>query len=553
LDDGVRLDARREERRRQQAEHKRENFLHAVNPPELSEGLSLYPFRVKREVAGAAAIVFVASFCLLVIELVAGRILAPYVGVSLYTWTSIIGVVLAGISIGAWAGGALADRYDTRSLLPLLLLLGSAASFAIVPLSNVMGSDSFPAPQNSLMLRVLTLAALIFFVPSCILGMVSPVAVKMALRDLAQTGHVVGRIYAVSTVGSILGTFATGFFLIARFGTRAILLGVAVLLLLCAAATLFGARRKVVVLALLTILVGCAVASNHFGLMGAPLAEDSKYFKETNYYTIRVQERTRIDGMGKLETLILDQLVHSLNDPEHPCFLAYSYLRLFEDLIRWKAQDGRPVNLLFLGGGGYTLPRCIQQTLPNANIDVVEIDPGVTAAAYDYLGVRPGVRIRTVNADARWFLMRTNRRYDIIFGDAFNDISIPYHLTTREFLELQKDHLLPGGLLAANVIDNVPRGDFLPSYLSTIQSVFGRANATVLAERESYARDLQSTLIVVAGNLGFQIPQNAVSVPQRDIDEAFRRGRWTILTDDYAPVDNLVAPLFAERIRYHRR
>jgi predicted membrane-bound spermidine synthase len=519
----------------------------------LSEGLSLYSVRVRREVAGAAGIVFVASFCLLVIELVAGRILAPYVGVSLYTWTSIIGVVLAGISIGAWAGGTLADRYDARSLLPLLLLLGSAASFAIVPLSNLIGSDSFPAPQNSLMLRVLTLAALIFFVPSCILGMISPVAVKMALRDLTQTGHVVGRIYAVSTVGSILGTFATGFFLIARFGTRAILVGVAAVLLLCAGATLIGARRKIAVMALLPILVGCAVASNQFGLMQTPLAFGSKYYKETNYYTIRVEERTRIDGMGKLETLILDQLVHSLNDPENPCFLAYSYLRTFEELIRWKAESGRPLNLLFLGGGGYTLPRCIESTLAKASIDVVEIDPGVTAAAFDYLAMPRRTRIRTFNADARWFLLRTNRRYDIIFGDAFNDISIPYHLTTREFIELQKDHLAPGGVLAANVIDNVPRGDFLPSYLRTIESVFGRGKATVLAEREGYARDSQSTLVVVAGNLGFHFPESAVSVPQADIDEAFRRGRWTILTDDYAPVDNLVAPLFAERIRYQRR
>jgi predicted membrane-bound spermidine synthase len=513
----------------------------------------LYSCRVKREVAFAAAIVFIASFCLLVIELVAGRILAPYVGVSLYTWTSIIGVVLAGISIGAWIGGALADRYDARSLLPLMLLLGSAASFAIVPLSNLIGSDAFPAPQNSLMLRVITFAALIFFLPSCILGTISPVAVKLALRDLARTGNVVGRIYAVSTVGSILGTFATGFFLIARFGTRAILLGIAAVLLVCAAATLIGARRKAAVLALMPLLAGCAFATNHFGLMASPLEEGSKYFKETSYYTIRVEERTRIDGSGKLETLILDQLVHSLNDPEHPCFMAYSYLRTFQDLIEWKAQGGRPLHLLFLGGGGYTLPRCIAQTMPGVSIDVVEIDPGVTKTAYQLLGLRSDSWIHSTNDDARWFLMRSKQRYDIIFGDAFNDISIPYHLTTREFLQLQKDHLLPGGLIASNVIDNVPRGDFLPSYLATVRNVFGSNNATVLAEKDGYARGAQSTLVVVAGNLGFHFPEAAVSVPQRDIDDAFRRGRWTILTDDYAPVDNLVAPLFAERIHYQRR
>ena len=508
---------------------------------------------MKREVAVAAAVVFIASFCLLVIELVAGRILAPYVGVSLYTWTSIIGVVLAGISIGAWAGGALADRYDTRSLLPLLLVLSSAASFAIVPLANAVSSDRFPAPQSSLMLRVLTLAAIIFFVPSCILGTISPVAVKMALRDLARTGHVVGRIYAVSTVGSILGTFATGFFLIARFGTHAILFGVAIVLLLCAAGTLIGARRRAVVLALLPVLVGCAVASTRVDFLRSPLAADSKEFKETNYYTIRVEERTRIDGSGKLETLILDQLVHSLNDPLHPCFLAYSYLRTFQDLVQWKAESGRPLHLLFLGGGGYTLPRCIAATMANVDVDVVEIDPGVTRTAIDFMGVRLGPTLHSTNEDARWFLMRSRRRYDIIFGDAFNDISIPYHLTTREFVELQKEHLMPGGVMASNVIDNVPRGDFLPSYLRTVQSVFGDRNVTVLAERDGYARDAQSTLVVVAGNLGFHFPESAVSVPRRDIDDAFRRGHWTLLTDDYAPVDNLVAPLFAERMHYQRR
>src|SRR5439155_3245349 len=118
----------------------------------------------------------------------------------------------------------------------------------IVPLANLMGTGRLPAPENSLMLRVLALAAIIFFLPSCLLGMISPVAVKIALRDLAETGHVVGRIYAVSTVGSILGTFATGFYLIAEFGTHAILLSVAAVLLICAGATLFGARRKAIVL-----------------------------------------------------------------------------------------------------------------------------------------------------------------------------------------------------------------------------------------------------------------------------------------------------------------
>lgn len=513
----------------------------------------MYSFGVRREVLGATAIVFIGSFCLLVIELVAGRILAPYVGVSLYTWTSIIGVVLAGISIGAWAGGAIADRFDPRSVLPLVLLLSAAAAFAIVPLVNLIQSAWFLLPQNSLMLRVLSLAAIIFFLPSCLLGMISPIAVKIALRDLAKTGHVVGRIYAVSTVGSILGTFATGFYLISRFGTRAILLGVAGVLLMCAALTLLGARRKVPILALMLAAISCAMVLNRSDVMATPLARNAKFFQETDYYTIRVEERTRIDGAGKLDTLVLDQLVHSLNDPVRPCYLAYGYLQIFDELLRWKAQGGRPLDILFVGGGGYTLPRCIEVALPTAKIDVVEIDPGVTAVSYDLLGLPRRTRIHTINADARWFLMRSNRQYDMIFGDAFNDLSIPFHLTTREFVELQRRHLRPGGVLATNVIDNVPSGDFLPSYVQTIREVFGRDDVAVLADRESYVRGAQATLVIVAGAGRFQPQDRGMIVPTRDLEDAFRRRRWTVLTDDYAPVDNLLAPLFAERVQYQRR
>ena len=501
---------------------------------------------MKREVVRAAVIVFVASFCLLVIELVAGRILAPHVGVSLYTWTSIIGVVLAGISIGAWIGGVLADRFDPNAILPILLTLAAAASFAIVPLANLIGADVLPLPESSLMLRVLALSAIIFFLPSFLLGTISPVAVKMALRDLAQTGHVVGRIYAVSTVGSILGTFATGFFLIARFGTHAILIGVACVLLICAAATF---RRKIAAVAILPLAAACVFASQR---MQSPLERGSAYFKETSYFTIRVEHRTALDGVRPLETLILDQLVHSLDDPASPCYLAYGCLNIFHELVQWKAQRGPPLELLFIGGGGYTLPRCVESTFPGARIDVAEIDPGVTDVAYRFMGLPRNTRVHTANVDARWFLMRSDRKYDIIFGDAFNDISVPYHLTTREFIALQKRHLKPGGVLATNIIDNVAFGDFFPSYLMTTRAVFGD-DVVVLGDRENYGRDAQSTLVVIASGRGFQSQGRGIVLPQGDVAEAVDRGRWTILTDDHAPVDNLLAPLFVERLRYQKR
>jgi hypothetical protein len=192
-------------------------------------------------------VVFVASGCTLVLELVAGRVLAPFVGVSVHTWTGIIGVVLAGISLGNYLGGVLADRGGAGRLLALLLVAGGLTSLAIPLLASGLGPI---APRTyPVVLRIVLLTTALFFLPSLLLGMVPPVAVKAALGDLGRAGHVVGRIYAASTAGSLAGTFLTGFVLIAHFGTRAIVLatGVTLVLLGSLAGTLArdGARRAV--------------------------------------------------------------------------------------------------------------------------------------------------------------------------------------------------------------------------------------------------------------------------------------------------------------------
>ena len=170
------------------------------------------------------AIVFVASGCTLVLELVAGRVLAPFVGVSIHTWTSVIGVVLAGISLGNYLGGALADRAGSGRMLGVLLTAGGLASLAVLPLAPGLGGL---APRSHpLVVRIVLLTTVLFFLPSLLLGMVPPVVAKLALADLGRAGGVVGRVYAWSTVGSLAGTFLTGFVLIAHVGTRAVILSV---------------------------------------------------------------------------------------------------------------------------------------------------------------------------------------------------------------------------------------------------------------------------------------------------------------------------------------
>jgi len=543
-----------------------------------------------REVIKANIVVFIASFCTLVIELVAGRIMAPYVGVSLYTWTSIIGVVLAGISIGAYLGGLIADRYPRSSTLGWLLFLSGLGALSISPLTNVIGGAQF---QTSLMIRILLITTIIFFIPSCLLGMISPVVVKLTLNNLERTGNVVGKIYAFSTLGSILGTFATGFFLISWMGTRNILFTMGIILI--ASALVFGGflgRKKR--LALFFFFLSLSVFLPLVGLYGyaaihpgeIPLSispiqsletlygyafrpsldEETYFFKESDYYTIKLKKNTNRSEGAPLESLILDHLVHSYTDLNDPFFLEYEYIRIYEEVVRWQASKRGSFKALFLGGGGYTLPRFIEAKYPKAKVDVVEIDPEITRVAQDYLGVSEDSKIRSFNEDGRWFVMNCKEKesYDFIFGDAFNDLSIPYHLTTKEFAVQLKKLLKPDGLLLANVIDSFKKGAFMPSYIRTLEEVFGKGNVHLFTISSDYGHIGISTCVVVASPQKLDMVDfvravkgkgeeiNSHVMPQEQLQEYLKERYSVILTDDYVPVDNLIAPIFEERFGYSR-
>jgi spermidine synthase len=518
---------------------------------------------MQREVVKANIVVFIASFCTLVIELVAGRIMAPYVGVSLYTWTSIIGVVLAGISIGAYLGGLIADRYPRSSTLGWLLFLSGLGAFFISPLTNLVGAAQF---QTSLMIRILLITTIIFLVPSCLLGMISPVVVKLTLNNLEKTGNVVGKIYAFSTLGSILGTFATGFFLISWMGTRQILFTMGIILIL--SALVFGGffvRKKVLALFFIVLI---PLIWAFYGYAFKPtLDEETYFFKESNYYTIKLKRDNTRSGGEPLEALILDHLVHSYTDLNDPLYLEYEYIRIYEEMVRWQADKRRSFKALFIGGGGYTLPRFIEAKYPQAGIDVVEIDPDITRVVKSYLGVSEDTKIRSFNEDGRWFVMNSKEQgsYDFIFGDAFNDLSIPYHLTTKEFAMQLKRLLKPDGLLLANVIDSFKKGAFMPSYIRTLEEVFGKGNVHLITLSSDYDHIGISTCVVVAspqrldiddfvktgkGKDGKEMTSHVM--PQDRLQQYLKERYSVILTDDYVPVDNLIAPIFEERFGYQK-
>jgi predicted membrane-bound spermidine synthase len=510
----------------------------------------------------AAVVAFTASFCTLVIELVAGRVLAPYVGVSLYTWTSIIGVVLAGISGGAYAGGRLADRRPADSTLGWLLLASGIASIVIAPATNLLASDDGLLTSlgiaTTLLHRVILLSFVLFFLPAFFLGMISPVAVKLAVRDVETAGSVVGKIYALSTLGSIAGTFVTGFYLVARFGTRTTLVGVGVVLIASALifGGLFGRRGRAA--AVLVLAAGAAYAGLWPGALPPPQQDPllqpadtgEIHFEESQYYTISVDRTIREDTGAPMHALHLDHLVHSYADLEDPSHLEYGYLRTFNDVITFTAQQRPVFRLLFIGGGGYTLPRLVDARYPDAQVDVVEIDPAVTRVARRFFGLERDAAIRTVNEDARWFAMRgAERQYDVIFIDAFNDLSVPYHLTTRELTSQLKKLLTPDGALVVNVIDDFNDGRFLASYTRTLQSVFGERNTGVLMDAAEDMESSRSTFVVLASpNLAdIAAGSAAYALPQADLQRYLGRRNAIVLTDDFAPVDNMLAPLFAER------
>ncbi len=492
-------------------------------------------------------VVFTASACGLTIEIVAGRLLAPSIGVSLYTWTSIIGIVLAGISLGNYLGGVLADRLPRRYVLGLTLLGSGVSSLAILPLLQVIPNQFAELPIAP---RIVLLTTILFFVPSLLLGMVTPIVVKLRLKDLAQTGNIVGKTYAVSTAGSIFGTFITGFVLIQWIGARSIILAAAGVLALLALA--FGRPWdvKIATAAFLAMLTAVAVLTVRMDAL------QSSCVVESGYYCIRVTERE--ESGRQVRVLTLDKLVHSYVDLYDPTFLVYGYERVLGDLATYAGGRNPKFRSLFIGGGGYTMPRFIETRYPDSAVEVVEIDPAVTDVAHDYLGMSRSTRIITYNQDARTkFLDLPEDAYDLVVGDAFDHFSVPYHLTTLEFNERVKELLKDDGLYTLNVVDKLRSGRFLRAVVHTLQQTF--ENVYVMSDTSNWTKNLRHTFVVTASNTPLDIADVA------EANARIGRGRLTanvmphgvmrawlaeqdniLLTDNFVPVDNLLAPLFLE-------
>lgn len=497
-------------------------------------------------------VVFVSNTCLMVVQLVASRLVAPIVGVSLYTWTSIIGVMLAGISLGNYLSGIRTDRGASRNLLAGALVLTALAVALVLVLFTAFGesmgiSPLFGAP---LVVRLMFFFFSMFFLPSVMLGTISPIVIKLAMRDLSSTGATMGRISAASTLGNILGTFATGYALISWFGTRTVLLGVVVILAALGLWVSEWGRARPLARGLAVALVAGLIATPF-----TPLANALRgpCLRETDYFCIKVREDER---NGKTyRVLTLDRLVHSYTVLDDPREMRYQYEKVAAEVSDYLAVRDGTITSFFIGGGGYSLPKYLEVEHPNSLIDVAEIDPGVTEVAHEKLGLARDTKIRSFNQDARLYLATAPPalKYNFVLGDAFNDFSVPYHLTTHEFNQLVRSHMSDDGVYMLNLID----GNTLPfvsAFLRTLKQTFGHV---YLVSSGTELTGLQRNTFVVLASpkpLDMQRLRTFASADKtRNIDAwlvaddkvaALMASDTLLLTDDFVPTDRLLAPMF---------
>ena len=470
----------------------------------------------------------------LVVEIVAGRMLAPYVGMSLYTWTSVIAVVLAGFSLGHWWGGRLAERPPEAALRATgWALLAAAATTALAGAALRLSAgpvlEIFTHPVTGI--TGLTLAA--FFLPSLFAGIPAPVLTQVALAGPSRQGHALGAMFAAGAVGAIFGTLLAGFVFISWLGstwTLAIVTGVyllgAGLCFWLASGVDRMAQAALGAIALLGLAATtapgiCTVESRHFCLRTVDLSADE----------------TRVT-----RAMVIDHMVHGISAESAPEVMFTDHAAMLDALARIRA----PVpdfDSFMIGGGNYALPRAFAER-GITGVTVAEIDPAVTALAETDFWFTPGAT-RILHMDARAALRRDPARYDIIIGDAFTDTAVPQHLVTREFFELVDARLTPEGSYLMNVIDYADRMQVAGSLVRTLRAVF--PSVEIWTEARMPEAGERIVMVIAAGAAPTQANSFVTPAPQRTrfaaldpgfVDQLAAKGLE--LTDDFAPIDRLV-------------
>ncbi len=512
----------------------------------------------------AVATVLVSNAAFMGYELALSRIVSREFGSSLYTWTTVIGVVLAGICLGNWLGGRLADRKAGPGAIAGAFALASLTMLCSPWLSLCMGvlrTDLYTLALMSWPMQILIHCLAAFGVPCIFIGMISPLVIRRLLDRGFAPGRTVGTIYAWGAVGGIVGTFAAGYLLVAWLGSVPLVACVALALActaLCWRPGWWSTASAAVTAGAFVVALLPANLSGAFALntgLRTPSPDTTVYETESQYSYIAVTADPEDDNVREM---YLDKLVHSQVDLRDPSKLLYEYEWVYSAAMLKRFPASAPVRALVIGGGGYAYPNYLEVTRPGSQILVSEIDPAVTEAAHAAFGLPRGTSIEVHDIDARNLvtdLVRGNSpKFDCIFGDSINDYTVPYHLTTLEFTRMVDTLLQDDGLYMLNMIDMYDSGAFLAAVLNTCRTVFPHV-AVFNTGRLPFVRD---TFIVVCSKrplvlqdlpmrLHTQYQYAGMLLPEEAVASLLKRHAGSVLTDDYAPVENMLAPVVRGR------
>ncbi len=480
---------------------------------------------------------FLAGFSVMTVELISSRIVAPIIGSSVFTWTSVIGITLLGLALGSFAGGRIADHQDTDKALPLSFLISSIFVALIPILASHTGFIT--NSSDSISSLNLFLSAYLFLLPTFAIGLIQPIILKKFASDFSKIGSLYGMLSFAWSGGGILGVFLTGFYFISEIGSRETIWLMALVLFITGA--IFSTKNKKIVSAfILTLIIIPAVI---YFSQKEIVNKKVVFQKETNYYNAKVID-ARIPFYGNSRILTLDFDFHSIQPekkiedyPEmHPVFA-----NLKKDIE----------NILVIGAGAYTLPKNFKSYYEKADVSVIEIDPEMIAIGNDYFGLEK-YGINTIVGDAKIVINKSKEKYDVIFGDAYNSfISVPWYLLTREWNAEVKDKLNDDGIYAVNFIGSLsgPKSDFTASVLNTFKISF--PNYYIFAFGGEPENVQNVVLIGIKGNLPLSEEELRKKLSTGENNflanklipiESFVSSSTTILTDNFSPVEKLMEP-----------
>ena len=477
-------------------------------------------------------IVFFAGAIGMGLELIAARILSPYVGSSNVVWTSIIGIILASMSLGYWIGGKRADKNATIDQISDILLI-SAIFTSIIPILETLVVKQLAEMIENLTISAILCAIIVFSIPSFILAMISPFAVKIKSKEESEIGSLSGRISSLSTIGSIIGTFSMGFLLIPNIGVTNINIIITLLLIVL---SIFSKEKKnkkylyVIILNISIVLILIILGKWIFKLNNPDILLDT----DSQYSRIWVKQIATEKNTYK--TLQVDTGLESYIDIDTG-EMGAKYLR-FYDLFEYFNKNAK--DTLLIGGAAYTYPIHYLDKFENKTIDVVEIDEKMTEIAQNEFGLdTSNPRLNIYNQDGRSYLNYSEKKYDTILIDAFKGMNAPFELTTYQALSNAKNLLNENGIVLTNIISSIEgeNSKFIQYEYATYKAVFDDVKIFMVNSND---REIEQNLILmgIKGNLEiddskFEKYNNYLKMEVTNFETNKK-----IVTDDFAPIGN---------------